>query len=172
MRNNIIITFQQLSYICIIPLCSFDNFTSANNTKHPGWKGVEILSFDHYGTRGLGSGSLHPQSHVLIDSLGNTSSRRRLETKGSLCTSCAKRAFGAVSWPNGMHDVSTIHDAFCGITFSANGNPLYAYMYIQMHTGGKAISFQPASHNITIDAWRSLKKKYLCWVKQKLIYWR
>lgn len=44
---------------------------------------MEILSFDHYGMCGLGSGSLHPQSRVLIDSLGNTSGRRRLETKGS-----------------------------------------------------------------------------------------
>jgi len=35
--------------------------------------------------RGLGSGSLLPQSRVLIDYLENTSSRRRLETKGSLC---------------------------------------------------------------------------------------
>lgn len=90
---------------------------------------MEILSFDHYGMCGLGSGSLHPQSCVLIDSLGNTSGRRRLETKGSPCTSCAKRAFGAVSRPNGMHDVSTIHDAFCMVLSSVSDNS-FCILYI------------------------------------------
>jgi len=60
-----------------------------------------------------------------------------------------KRGFGIVSWPNGMHDVSTIHDAFCD-TYLVSMAILYMHIHIQMHTGGKAISFQ-ASHNITIE---------------------
>jgi len=44
------------------------------------------------------------------------------------------------------------YDPWCLLWYlpSVNGNSLYAYTYIQMHIGGKAISFQ-ASHNITIE---------------------
>lgn len=49
-----------------------------------------------------------------------------------------------------MHDVSTIHDAFCGATQrqwqSSTHVLIHIYIYIRMHTAGKAVSFEP-SHN-------------------------